>query len=97
MEKVRYHFFVSGLVQGVFFRAETRAKAIQHGVTGWVKNLADSRVEVMAEGEKEEVEKLVEFCQDGPPGAKVIRVELKEEKHLGKFDKFVIKYSSYHP
>lgn len=96
MAKVRYHLFVSGLVQGVCFRAETRYKANEYKVFGWVKNLADGRVEVVAEGEKENVEKLVEFCKYGPLGAKVNRLELKEEEYKGEFNNFSIKHSSYY-
>lgn len=92
MGKVRYNIFISGLVQGVCFRAETCSKAAQHGVFGWVRNLADGRVEVMAEGERENVVKLIEFCKHGPLGARVDRVEVKEEEYLGEFNNFIVKY-----
>jgi acylphosphatase len=60
--KTRAHVLVTGTVQGVFFRYETRTKAAQHKVTGWVRNTRDRRVEAVFEGEKEEVEALVAFC-----------------------------------
>ncbi|MDI6785377.1 MAG: acylphosphatase [bacterium] len=92
MGKVRYNFFISGLVQGVCFRAATCSEANQYKVFGWVRNLADGRVEVMAEGDRESVAKLIEFCKHGPLGARVDRVEVKEEEYLGEFSNFIIKY-----
>ena len=56
-EEKRVHIFVSGLVQGVFFRDSTRQKAQELGITGWVRNLIDGRVEIVAEGEKGKGEK----------------------------------------
>jgi len=58
---LRIHALISGLVQGVFFRSETRRIAKSLNIKGWVKNLPDGRVEVMAEGEKDKIDKLIEF------------------------------------
>jgi acylphosphatase len=88
--KIRAHVYISGRVQGVFFRSETRQKAHRHNVTGWIRNLPDRRVETILEGEKEDVEKLVEFCKKGPAGAKVTRVEVMVEAYSGEFDNFLI-------
>lgn len=92
LEKVRVHIFVSGKVHGVFFRSETQAKAQELGLTGWVKNLADGRVEIVAEGEKEMVEKLVEWAKRGPDSAKVGSLEIDWQKYQGEFKNFEIRY-----
>lgn len=92
MLKVRAHVYVSGRVQGVFFRSETRDKAVGHDVTGWARNLSDGRVEAVFEGEKEKVEKLIEFCRRGPPGARVTEVRVSWETYTGEFTNFRILY-----
>lgn len=90
--KVRAHVYVSGRVQGVFFRSETQDEAIRQGVTGWVQNLPDGRVEAVFEGEKEAVERLIEFCRRGPPGARVTKVKISWEPYTGEFKDFKIRY-----
>jgi len=90
--KARAHVFVSGRVQGVFFRSETRYEALKNGVNGWIRNLPDDRVEAVFEGEQEKVERLVEFCKHGPPGAKVVRVDVAWEDYSGEFADFEIVY-----
>jgi len=62
---------ISGLVQGVLFRREITSLARRLDVTGWVRNLSDGRVEVIAEGDKEKLDELVQFCRVGPSGARV--------------------------
>lgn len=93
--KVRAHVFISGRVQGVFFRSETRYEAKRRNVTGWVRNLPDGQVEAVFEGEEDDVEKLNEFCGKGPPGAKVTKVQVSWENHTGEYKDFKIRYSSY--
>ena len=88
MVKVRAHVYVSGRVQVVFFRYETRREAVKRNVKGWVRNLPDGRVEAVFEGEKEDVEKLIDFCHKGPPLAKVEKVEVFWEKYKGEFKDF---------
>jgi acylphosphatase len=90
--KTRAHMIVSGRVQGVFFRTETKYEADSHGVKGWVRNLPDGRVEAVFEGEEKAVKALVEFCKRGPPGARVNSVDLTWENFTGEFDGFKIKY-----
>jgi acylphosphatase len=90
--KARAHVVVSGRVQGVFFRSQTRHNADRYDVKGWVRNLPDGRVEAVFEGEKEAVEELIEFCKHGPSGARVANVDLTWEPYSGEFDKFRIKY-----
>jgi len=90
--KVRAHVFVSGRVQGVSFRHEMRLMAIRNNVTGWVRNLPDGRVESVFEGEKENVEVMINFCRRGPPGAVVKNVEVIWENPTGEFKGFQIRY-----
>jgi len=89
---VRVHIQISGRVQGVFFRYETQALAEEIGVKGWVRNTPDGGVEAVFEGEKEKVERMLDFCRRGPPGAKVIGVEVKWEPYRGGFSSFDIRY-----
>ena len=67
----RIHGTVSGQVQGVFFRASTRDRARELGLSGWVRNLPDGRVEFVAEGEETTLQELLRFLRVGPPGAQV--------------------------
>jgi len=90
--KARAHVYVAGRVQGVFFRYETQREAKVRNVRGWVRNLSDGRVEAVFEGEKADVEKLVEFCHQGPPGATVTRVEVTWEEYRGEFETFKLRY-----
>ena len=91
-EKVRAHVIVSGRVQGVFFRAETQEEAKELGVFGWVKNLAEGRVEAVFEGEKPKVEQLVKWAESGPPGAVVNDLNVVWEEYQGEFNGFEIRY-----
>jgi acylphosphatase len=75
---------VHGRVQGVFFRAEARARAQSLGVAGWVRNAPDGSVEAVFEGEAERVESMVEWCRRGPAGAVVDDVEIVREEPTGE-------------
>jgi len=92
LSKVRAHVFVSGRVQGVFFRTETQDEALRQNVAGWVRNLSDGRVEAVFEGEKESVDRLIEFCRRGPPGARVMRVDVSWEIYTGECRGFHVRY-----
>lgn len=72
------HFLVSGQVQGVFFRASAESIAHRLGLTGWVRNLRDGRVELVACGEEAQLKQLEEWLWHGPPRARVTQVEVKE-------------------
>jgi len=87
----RAHIYVSGNVQGVFYRYETKKHAELHGVNGWVRNLPDGRVECLFEGEREDVEKTIEFCRQGPPAAHIDDVDIQWEDWKGEFNDFQIK------
>lgn len=89
--KVRVHVFISGRVQGVFFRVKTRSEALKRKVFGWVRNLADGRVEAVFEGEKENVDEMINFCGIGPQGAYVSNVEIFPEENNEKFNGFEIR------
>lgn len=86
--KTRVHVFVSGRVQGVFFRQKTKQQAESFGVTGWVRNLPDGRVEAVFEGEEEAVKALVEYCHHGPSYARVTNVDVVWEPYRGEFSDF---------
>jgi acylphosphatase len=90
--KARAHVFISGRVQGVFFRSETAHEAKKHGITGWIRNLSDDRVEAVLEGDTENVERLVEFCRHGPRGANVTKIDVIWESYLDEFADFEIRY-----
>lgn len=90
--KVRKRVFVSGRVQGVFFRHHTWEIAKSLGVNGFVRNLPDGRVEAVLEGDKEKVEKVLKFMKKGPPLAHVIDVSVIDEPFLGEFDDFEVRY-----
>jgi acylphosphatase len=87
---IRAHVYVTGRVQGVFFRAETLDHAIRHNITGWVRNLADGRVEAIFEGEKQQVDVIIEFCKRGPPGAYVRKLDVTWEDWTGEFREFQV-------
>ena len=89
---IRVHLFISGKVQGVYFRSETKHKADSHGVKGWVRNLPDDRVEAVFEGEEEAVKTLIDFCRRGPAGARVKKIVLTWEEPVGTLEGFKVKY-----
>jgi acylphosphatase len=88
----RVHLIVSGQVQGVFYRANTRRAANGLGLKGWVRNLPDGMVEVVAEGRKHSLDRLIEYCRKGPEGAKVENVEIKWEGFRNEFGSFEVRF-----
>lgn len=91
-EKTRAHIFVSGRVQGVFFRTSAKEEADRLGVLGWVKNLPDGRVEAVFEGDREKVEKIVNWTRRGPIWAKIDDFSVTWEDYTGEFSNFEIRY-----
>lgn len=88
--EIRAHIFVSGRVQGVFFRDHTQRWASSFGLTGWVRNLYDGRVEAVVEGERGNIEELITRLNQGPPMADVTKVEVTWENFKGEFEGFRI-------
>ena len=84
------HCFVSGRVQGVWFRSSTREQAVLQGLTGWIRNHPDGRVEVLVSGEEEKVNLLHEWLKSGPNIARVLRLEC-EEIDYQPFDNFGVR------
>jgi acylphosphatase len=90
--KIRAHVIVTGKVQGVFYRAETAAKARRLNITGWVRNLPDGRVEAVFEGEEANVQKIIDFCRRGPTNAYVIDVDVRRQEWKGEYHNFTVRY-----
>ena len=88
-ELICYQIEVKGKVQGVWFRDSTLKKATELGVKGFIKNQADGSVYIEAEGSKNALDKFIEWCQEGPPFAKVESVDVKDLE-LTYFEKFKI-------
>lgn len=97
MNKVRARIIVEGLVQGVYYRANTTEVSKKHGVCGWVKNNPDGTVEAVLEGEKEDVELVISWCRVGPMRARVDSVDVKWEEFRDEFDDFtaLTRHNSY--
>ena len=89
-EKTRAHVFIKGKVQGVYFRQNTKQVATEHRVTGWVCNLPDGRVEAIFEGDKTDVNDVIEWCHVGPTNSRVDDVGVIFEKYSGEFASFTI-------
>jgi acylphosphatase len=79
----RVHVSISGEVQGVFFRYETRQRARELGIAGWVRNTADGRVEAVFEGSDDAVDQMVAWCRQGPDQADVREVDVRDEDPEG--------------
>ena len=86
------HIFVTGKVQGVFFRQATRVIAIKNNVTGWVRNLDDGRVEIMIEGEDKSVDIITQWCNLGPANLRVDDIKINQEEFLGEYENFEVRY-----
>lgn len=80
---IRRRVIVHGRVQGVFFRDTMRRMAVSRGVAGWVRNTPEGTVEAVFEGPSDAIESMVDFCEQGPRGASVERVEVTEEDPEG--------------
>ena len=94
MAKARVHLEIRGRVQGVFYRAETVDHAVAMDLRGWVRNRRDGSVEVVAEGEKEELDQFIAWCRQGPPLARVSEVEVEWLPATGEFHEFGVAYSA---
>ena len=92
MVQKRIHIFVTGRVQGVFFRQSTKVMAIKNNVKGWVRNLDDGRVEIVAQGETQDIDNLAHWCKTGPANSRVDEFELSEENITDEFENFEVRY-----
>ncbi len=81
-----------GYVQGVFFRAFASERATQLGLTGYVRNLSRGTVEVNAEGERKQLDRLIGYLKNGPPSAKVEKVVTNWSEYTGSYSRFSIRY-----
>jgi acylphosphatase len=88
--RVARRFVISGRVQGVGFRYFTQDTALREGVTGWVRNLADGRVEALVEGDVEAVTRVERALRMGPRSARVDRVYVDDENPTGAYTTFVV-------
>jgi acylphosphatase len=91
-EHKRVHLWITGRVQGVFFRAHTRDQARQLGLSGWVRNREDGSVEALAEGPEAALRQLVAWCHEGSPGSVVREVREKWAGASGELVGFSIRY-----
>lgn len=90
MAQKRIHLVVRGRVQGVYFRASAVREARRMGLTGWVKNRNDGAVELVAEGEEDQVKDFLAWAQRGPSTARVDKVETRWRSYTGEYPSFVI-------
>ena len=92
MEKSRVHLIIHGYVQGVFYRASTCDAANRIGLKGWVRNLPDGNVEAVFEGPDDKILRIIEWCREGPPGARVTKIDEKRVDYTGEFNSFDVRY-----
>ncbi len=92
MSRMRAHVIVTGRVQGVWFRESTRQRAVDLGLSGWVRNLADGRVEAVFEGELAAVRAALDFVREGPPLAQVNDLQLEEGPAQSKEQGFEVRF-----
>jgi acylphosphatase len=92
MPNIAAHVYVAGLVQGVAFRYYARREARSLGITGWVKNLHDGRVELLFEGEEAAVDQMVDWCRHGPRSAHVMDIQIERYPYSGKYAAFEVTF-----
>ena len=92
MENQRVHIFISGKVQGVFFRQALKVIAKKNNVVGWVRNLPDKRVEAILEGDSKSVNLVVEWAKIGPANSHVDNIEINNEEFQNEFSTFEVLY-----
>ncbi len=92
MDKARVHVYISGFVQGVFFRSSTKKMALKLNLKGWVRNLLDGRVEAVFEGSRDKVMEMLKWCGIGPYKAQVTDIDIRWEEHKDEFTTFEVLY-----
>jgi len=88
----RINIVVHGLVQGVFFRYNTKKESLNLGLKGYAKNLPDGTVEIVAEGPEDKLKELMEYCKKSPGAAQVDKVDVKFEKPKNEFQSFEVRH-----
>ncbi|MGO1502547.1 MAG: acylphosphatase [Marinobacter sp.] len=91
MNVKRWKLIISGRVQGVSYRASAEAQANELNILGYTRNLADGRVEIIAEGSEVQLNKLESWCRKGPPASVVGSVAVEHQKATGEFTRFEIR------
>lgn len=89
---IKINAIISGKVQGVWFRANTKKKADELEISGWVKNTEDGNVEAVFEGDEKNVYKLIRWCSKGPANSKVTKIDIIKKKYTKEFNNFSIIY-----
>ena len=92
MKQNRVHLFVSGRVQGVFFRQSLKVIAKKNNVLGWVRNLTDERVEAILEGDSKSINSVIEWTHIGPANSRVDDIEVSNEEFKNEFSTFDVLY-----
>ena len=90
-DKISAHLFISGRVQGVFYRKHAQQKAREFLLTGWVHNLVDGRVEIVVEGEKKNIQQFILWTKEGSPFAQVEDVQIEQGPYKGEFQGFEVR------
>ena len=92
MVKSTVQILVTGKVQGVFFRQATKVVAIKNNVTGWVKNLESGEVEILLEGDVQNVNSVIDWCHNGPANSRVDEIKIKQLEFSGQYSSFEVLY-----
>lgn len=92
MPQARAHLFISGRVQGVFYRSFTEEVARSFGLKGWVRNSPDGRVEAMFEGDRASITEAIKACYQGPPASRVDDIEVQWEDYQDEYPTFSVRY-----
>ena len=88
----RIHLFISGRVQGVWYRASMSNEGARIGLNGWVRNLDDGRVEAVVEGSRDDIQEMIVWCRKGPPMARVDDIAVEDEPATGNEPPFRARY-----
>ena len=91
-ERARVHLHISGKVQGVYYRVTAADEARRLGLTGWVRNLPDGRVEAVAEGSRRHLDRFVAWCRHGPPAAEVSNIDTTWADATGDLEPFQVQH-----
>ena len=92
MVKSSVHILVTGKVQGVFFRQATKVVAVKNNVTGWVKNLESGQVEILLEGDAQNVNSVIDWSHNGPANSRVDEIKTKQQEFSGQYSYFNVLY-----